>query len=263
MGVGLIPAHAGKTCVSASMRSKRRAHPRSRGENSYHAQTLQLQGGSSPLTRGKRAAHPVWTAGHRLIPAHAGKTSGSLSRFRLAWAHPRSRGENSSCFPDSYCHEGSSPLTRGKRRPGARGQKSIRLIPAHAGKTVPGHVLHAWHWAHPRSRGENGFPSSYWAHANGSSPLTRGKRTWCHAWRQPARLIPTHAGKTAMTAFSAAHATAHPHSRGENPVCGGHFSVSFGSSPLTRGKRRRSPPSARPRRLIPTHAGKTHFYPGS
>ena len=172
------------------------AHPRSRGENSYHAQTLQLQGGSSPLTRGKRAAHPVWTAGHRLIPAHAGKTSGSLSRFRLAWAHPRSRGENSSCFPDSYCHEGSSPLTRGKRRPGARGQKSIRLIPAHAGKTVPGHVLHAWHWAHPRSRGENYYNPGLRIAGVGSSPLTRGKRAQDHAADWEARLIPAHAGKT-------------------------------------------------------------------
>ena len=51
--------------------------------------------------------------------------------------------------------------------------------------------------------------------------------------------------------------TAHPRSRGENiaPVSGALFNC--GSSPLTRGKRRRSPPSAQLSRLIPAHAGKT------
>ena len=50
----LIPAHAGKTCVSISGDDAWEAHPRSRGEN-YQAHATALQaGGSSPLTRGKR-----------------------------------------------------------------------------------------------------------------------------------------------------------------------------------------------------------------
>ena len=70
----LIPAHAGKTHHGRARRDLRRAHPRSRGENSespFHESHLK---GSSPLTRGKprRALHGLRESG--LIPAHAGKT---------------------------------------------------------------------------------------------------------------------------------------------------------------------------------------------
>ena len=59
--------------------------------------------------------------GHRLIPAHAGKTR-RLSRWAARiWAHPRSRGENFPKRIGSWAESGSSPLTRGKRaRPDAR-----------------------------------------------------------------------------------------------------------------------------------------------
>ncbi|EDN80079.1 hypothetical protein ACTODO_00515 [Schaalia dentiphila ATCC 17982] len=70
----LIPAHAGKTSRSRSRRAGRRAHPRSRGENSDPQPLPLTWSGSSPLTRGK----PRWTLlpleSRGLIPAHAGKT---------------------------------------------------------------------------------------------------------------------------------------------------------------------------------------------
>ena len=49
----LIPAHAGKTAAPALVRPSRRAHPRSRGENSHVPEALPVREGSSPLTRGK------------------------------------------------------------------------------------------------------------------------------------------------------------------------------------------------------------------
>ena len=52
--VGLIPAHAGKTLSSGSMRISIWAHPRSRGENLEGASVDFRLSGSSPLTRGKR-----------------------------------------------------------------------------------------------------------------------------------------------------------------------------------------------------------------
>ena len=71
-----------------------------------------------------------------------------------------------------------------------------RLIPAHAGKTrAPWARAHAT-WAHPRSRGENGYPVDRIASTMGSSPLTRGKQTGVEAANQESRLIPAHAGKT-------------------------------------------------------------------
>ena len=92
--------------------------------------------GSSPLTRGKLSAGRDWTMPSRLIPAHAGKTAGARVRERDHWAHPRSRGENFARVPVGKTCAGSSPLTRGKRLGEDVGACAVRLIPAHAGKTV-------------------------------------------------------------------------------------------------------------------------------
>ena len=54
-GVGLIPAHAGKTRLMSAGMIQARAHPRSRGENDARAYDTRVSTGSSPLTRGK---HP-------------------------------------------------------------------------------------------------------------------------------------------------------------------------------------------------------------
>ena len=71
----------------------------------------------------------------RLIPAHAGKTSGRITVCHILPAHPRSRGENSGMVVVPMVTSGSSPLTRGKPRL-TRGRVVRRgLIPAHAGKT--------------------------------------------------------------------------------------------------------------------------------
>ena len=71
---GLIPAHAGKTRRRPARTSGYRAHPRSRGENSYTSAIACLPVGSSPLTRGKRQIGLTHQLLQRLIPAHAGKT---------------------------------------------------------------------------------------------------------------------------------------------------------------------------------------------
>ena len=52
---GLIPAHAGKTWGWPIRKTRARAHPRSRGENTVAACPAFVGVGSSPLTRGKRA----------------------------------------------------------------------------------------------------------------------------------------------------------------------------------------------------------------
>ena len=50
----LIPAHAGKTLMTATTSPGFTAHPRSRGENLITSGTYDGNLGSSPLTRGKR-----------------------------------------------------------------------------------------------------------------------------------------------------------------------------------------------------------------
>ena len=233
----LIPAHAGKTFDAACHVVHRAAHPRSRGENHTTLTGPIRLKGSSPLTRGKPPLYSTVTARRRLIPAHAGKTSGSRKTRALSTAHPRSRGENAARRLRGRRPEGSSPLTRGKRGVDCELRRLAGLIPAHAGKTENDSLPRNRGRAHPRSRGENRSARAsarFWA---GSSPLTRGKRT-CQ--RGPSL-----------------RQRAHPRSRGENSCGGWSPSTPAGSSPLTRGKRRRGRHGDLGMGLIPAHAGKT------
>ena len=117
----LIPAHAGKTTLTVLSATSRKAHPRSRGENSVADTEIATHRGSSPLTRGKLPGENDSRAWAGLIPAHAGKTITWLAQLITSWAHPRSRGENVRRAQYPPPTGGSSPLTRGKRRPPTRG----------------------------------------------------------------------------------------------------------------------------------------------
>ena len=73
----------------------------------------------------------------------------------MARAHPRSRGENGGRAKEPGIQDGSSPLTRGKLGCQLAEPTAPGLIPAHAGKTLRGHLVVGGRAAHPRSRGEN------------------------------------------------------------------------------------------------------------
>ena len=192
--------------------------------------------GSSPLTRGKPRLDEASLHRGGLIPAHAGKTSGSGCARSRPRAHPRSRGENGFIQVGAPANEGSSPLTRGKPRRAVPHRQPDGLIPAHAGKTVPPAALIVAVAAHPRSRGENNpadtanqasaaHPRSrgendYYPTGStlreGSSPLTRGKQQSVGDSPDSVGLIPAHAGKTWDSRGSSNGLRAHPRSRGEN-----------------------------------------------
>ena len=172
--------------------------------------------GSSPLTRGKLRGRELKFVPERLIPAHAGKTSGARSGLIKAKAHPRSRGENPTRSRRSDRQRGSSPLTRGKPPQGT------------AGRTR--------HAAHPRSRGENTCCPHGRALRTGSSPLTRGKPHVSKMRHHCLGLIPAHAGKTNHVGVHCGSPSAHPRSRGENNRLMAQATRPQGSSPLTRGK---------------------------
>ena len=149
--------------------------------------------------------------------------------------------------------------------PRAAGQP-WRLIPAHAGKTALPLSTPSGSSAHPRSRGENTTSNVKCRAVWGSSPLTRGKPRWLFRRRDRARLIPAHAGKTPRRRQETSDPQAHPRSRGENTPVGSQPPLSYGSSPLTRGKRVGGPGANRRFGLIPAHAGKTeskNSYPES
>ena len=213
--------------------------------------------GSSPLTRGKPQIVQLVGQVGGLIPAHAGKTHRPLRRAIRSAAHPRSRGENTPLYLRLALTAGSSPLTRGKRRRCWSAFQSVRLIPAHAGKTWPRSPRCRGKQAHPRSRGENLARLDAGIGELGSSPLTRGKLARRISDHVPCRLIPAHAGKTLGGSGFGVRVAAHPRSRGENTACRHPGPGRAGSSPLTRGKRRVNGRVVGAFRLIPAHAGKT------
>ena len=134
---------------------------------------------------------------------------------------------------------------------------SVRLIPAHAGKTpVHGH-LQARQWAHPRSRGENTFKNRVASHRLGSSPLTRGKPLMVFISVFLSVAHPRSRGENPPRWGAHAPAPAHPRSRGENLLQSDALHQSCGSSPLTRGKRSVCKDERAMTGLIPAHAGKT------
>ncbi len=135
------------------------------------------------------------------------------------------------------------------------------LIPAHAGKTGLRVSRGRWRRAHPRSRGENLPHAPSKVDADGSSPLTRGKRVPLAGEARHLGLIPAHAGKTGRGASASPPPRAHPRSRGENVQPLVDLPRDSGSSPLTRGKPEEGDGRAGADGLIPAHAGKTRSTP--
>ena len=172
---GTYPRSRGKTSiVQGTTRYTGDSSPLTRGKPGDELSDLRPRG-PSPLTRGKRATRCARRVRARLIPAHAGKTTGVVRRRSSHRAHPRSRGENAPhAVPVEFGH-GSSPLTRGKLVEGARLFDVVGLIPAHAGKTPLVSHRAISRPAHPRSRGENEYQARKSVTVRGSSPLTRGK----------------------------------------------------------------------------------------
>ena len=213
--------------------------------------------GSSPLTRGKRSGLGGGADRAGIIPAHAGKTRLRASWAWRTWAHPRLRGENPIIVACRLPAAGSSPLTQGKPMPFIGNSHPKGIIPAHAGKTRRKPVQHDRHRDHPRSRGENTSVKPKSKIAWGSSPLTRGKHAPVWSAHAGHGLIPARAWKTGPTPTRAKPSKAHPRSRGENFQSWVVSLPAPGSSPLTRGKRRRLQLAGQLPGLIPAHAGKT------
>ncbi len=155
-------------------------------------------------------------------------------------AHPRLRGEHyrPATIP-STCW-GSSPLTRGAPDRDIGQRVKCRLIPAYAGSTPPRELIRTRTGAHPRLRGEHASSRAAIASAEGSSPLTRGARDVATRQRGKRGLIPAYAGSTQLIRNDLMAVGAHPRLRGEHHFARFYCAFRAGSSPLTRGARRRS-----------------------
>ena len=257
---GLIPAWAGKTRTRSAPGWCSRAHPRVGGENNPKARDHISGAGSSPRGRGKRVFVVRGAVAVGLIPAWAGKTSRSACPTPWTRAHPRVGGENAITSAYKHSVSGSSPRGRGKRANGHAGFDDVGLIPAWAGKTRPIRASRPWSRAHPRVGGENTLTMRSATGCPGSSPRGRGKLETLTDNAPLLGLIPAWAGKTAIVALRAAHATAHPRVGGENKRTHAAHAIGGGSSPRGRGKRISLVVSGVWQGLIPAWAGKTRSF---
>ena len=176
VGLGLIPARAGKTSSRPVTRPGTRAHPRACGENTAVRARSSADHGSSPRVRGKRFLKPDCQVMRRLIPARAGKTLYRANGFDGDMAHPRACGENVLVSGGEWVAAGSSPRVRGKPRGRRPCSRTHRLIPARAGKTDADPYSRDTLAAHPRACGENKGLGNLIVASVGSSPRVRGKR---------------------------------------------------------------------------------------
>ena len=126
-------------------------------------------------------------------------------------------GENALAPRDESETSGSSPHGRGKLLCGEDRQLALRLIPAWAGKTMPGIGWSCVFVAHPRMGGENTAAAAKDAATNGSSPHGRGKQRHQRPEALRHRLIPAWAGKTVAMSLWGCLTWAHPRMGGENP----------------------------------------------
>ena len=154
---------------------------------------------------------------NRFIPAYAGNASAAVTPVSARTVHPRIRGERASRSIWCARTSGSSPHTRGTRRPCSQSAASERFIPAYAGNATQRTRSGSRATVHPRIRGERWRACRSRQAGPGSSPHTRGTRT-------------ERTGKTVTS-------TVHPRIRGERHFPQSHRRGDNGSSPHTRGTR--------------------------
>ena len=213
--------------------------------------------GSSPLARGGRPVGRRLADDLGLIPARAGRTLLRWSCRRRAWAHPRSRGADTTPAITARRCAGSSPLARGGRHPPLGRNHREGLIPARAGRTVTSARNGQVGRAHPRSRGADARASRWRGRWRGSSPLARGGPSPADPRGARAGLIPARAGRTVADSTTPASCGAHPRSRGADPERVPESVPMGGSSPLARGGLARRSRRAVRVGLIPARAGRT------
>ena len=214
----IIPAHAGQTGLRVTLNPPESDHPRACGANPESPEWAQPTTGSSPRMRGKLAAAVPGLDARRIIPAHAGQTMNGSATSSAPADHPRACGANMTVEYTAVPDNGSSPRMRGKRAPRMVRAGRVRIIPAHAGQTDRHMSTALGVRDHPRACGANPrYPTASTVH-DGSSPRMRGKRVGGRARRCGRRIIPAHAGQTAVHISVRLPRPDHPRACGANSL---------------------------------------------
>ncbi len=215
--LGIIPACAGSTTRVPRTWTRRRDHPRMRGEHRAVGRLWTAGGGSSPHARGAPLSAVVPGMRIGIIPACAGSTRALTCASCPRRDHPRMRGEHGGGRFSISLIKGSSPHARGARRwrahgieagrdhPRMRGEHSRSdvlardhdgIIPACAGSTMRLRSSSRCRRDHPRMRGEHEIGTGFAGGREGSSPHARGALALDWRLRAGRGIIPACAGST-------------------------------------------------------------------
>ncbi len=129
--------------------------PRWRGEHMNKANFVHELAGLSPLARGTLLNDFTTGVSQRFIPAGAGNTLCDDRQSRSCAVYPRWRGEHLAVSFMPFTTGGLSPLARGTPNRKAPAVRLGRFIPAGAGNTRGGFLIHMAQSVYPRWRGEH------------------------------------------------------------------------------------------------------------
>ena len=175
----ITPAGAGKTPQVTLVPIEDKDHPRRCGENPTRWRPTNLQRGSPPQVRGKRAAEFRHGGEAGITPAGAGKTRFFSNFTSPLKDHPRRCGENFAPVAACMILIGSPPQVRGKHSSKNVSMLLMRITPAGAGKTFRIPLAVRPSKDHPRRCGENLSAIFRAAPDLGSPPQVRGKPYLC------------------------------------------------------------------------------------
>ena len=212
---GITPAHAGKSHKAANQDDFVQDHPRACGEKRACPRLQNIKKGSPPRMRGKVCRKLGSLTNQGITPAHAGKSQIDEIDHITSQDHPRACGEKSIMRSFICGSSGSPPRMRGKEGEIAKALPSVRITPAHAGKSD--RLTHACRRPrdHPRACGEKASANPVTVGGFGSPPRMRGKVGLAQNPDCPARITPAHAGKSPAMCASAAAKRDHPRACGE------------------------------------------------
>ena len=232
---GIIPAHAGNTCIFSTGCTRCWDHPRACGEHELSIPRKFTNSGSSPRMRGTHVIYDGEQILVGIIPAHAGNTAALTARTQVLKDHPRACGEHPSWGPPEPVWTGSSPRMRGTLF--RNGDDAIRygIIPAHAGNTALRKHLRTGRGDHPRACGEHYRVAIAPVELRGSSPRMRGTLLPCPRPTSLRGIIPAHAGNTSPSSTRSPTAGDHPRACGEHAALNVEALAAAGSSPRMRG----------------------------
>ena len=234
-GEGIIPAHAGHTCLYSPSRGPAWDHPRTCGAYFSLSNLPFCTLGSSPHMRGIPDVPCRCMAAPGIIPAHAGHTIASATTYMCLGDHPRTCGAYTPHAKPPAVKAGSSPHMRGIRDVRAEDCRAFGIIPAHAGHTIRFAAQDIAARDHPRTCGAYLQTCGSASADTGSSPHMRGILSKLLHITADTGIIPAHAGHTVDQRDGIIRYRDHPRTCGAYTLSTPCAPPASGSSPHMRG----------------------------